>query len=91
MWYNDIVKGLRRICSASAQGSEDAISFYISVFIRGIPFPDRRLRGLSIYVKRKESEVRYSAQRESPPESCRIMPHDAAQCRKTPKAICAIM
>ena len=25
------------------------------------------------------------------PESCRTMSHDVAQCRKTPKSICAIM
>lgn len=29
--------------------------------------------------------------RESTPESWHTMSHDAAQCRKTPKSICAIM
>lgn len=33
----------------------------------------------------------YPARRKSPPESWRTMSHDAAQCRKTPKSICAIM
>lgn len=83
MWYNDIVKGLRRICSASAQGSEDAISFYISVFIRGIPFSGQaapwpvflrqtqRQRG-TLLCPARIAPLKVVAQ-------CRTMPHNVAR------------